>query len=316
MASRLTVVMYHYVRDLERSPFPRIKGLTLEKFRGQLAYLARHYTFVRIEEVLAALRGEARDFPQRAVLLTFDDGYSDHYRHVYPLLDARGIQGCFFPPVGALRGGAVLDVNKIQFSLAACEDVGEIAAHCLKRIEELHGEYDLEPPAHYLAAYAHATRMDDAQTIFVKRLLQRGLPEAARARIAAEIFRRFVTADEAAFAEELYLTPAQVRAMRRAGMYFGAHGVTHRWLDSLDEPGQREEISGSRELLTELGYGEGERVISYPSGGFNDITLKVVREAGFSAGFTVEVRVAEMGREAPLTIPRLDTVDLPYQENG
>ena len=41
MTNRCTIVMYHYVRELRRSRYPGIKGLSTEKFRGQLDYLAR-----------------------------------------------------------------------------------------------------------------------------------------------------------------------------------------------------------------------------------------------------------------------------------
>ena len=40
----LTIVMYHYVRDLRRSRFPGIKGLSLDAFEGQLEYLDHHQT--------------------------------------------------------------------------------------------------------------------------------------------------------------------------------------------------------------------------------------------------------------------------------
>ena len=35
----VTIVMYHYVRDLERSRFPAIKGLSLDRFWRQLRYI-------------------------------------------------------------------------------------------------------------------------------------------------------------------------------------------------------------------------------------------------------------------------------------
>lgn len=306
----LCVVMYHYVRDLARSRYPAIKGLDLARFRGQLTYLARHHHFVRIEDVLAACRGDA-ELPPRAVVLTFDDGYADCWRYVFPLLDERGIQGCFFPSVRPLRDRVVLDVNKIHFALAAAGDPGAIAEHCLTRIAAWRDEYGLAPPAHYEATLARSSRFDDASTLFVKRLLQRGLPEAARARLTDEIFRRFVTDDEAAFAEELYLSLDQVQTMRRAGMWIGAHGDTHRWLDSLPEAEQRAELIASTDLLRDLGYTAGEFVVAYPYGGSDGSTIAVARDLGYSLGFTVEVRTARIGRDDPLRLPRLDTVDLP-----
>jgi peptidoglycan/xylan/chitin deacetylase (PgdA/CDA1 family) len=311
----VTVVMYHYVRDLERSRYPRIKGLSLTKFRGQLRYLAQQHTFVRIQDLLAAVRGETA-LPARAALLTFDDGYSDHFRYVFPILDELGVQGCFFPPTRVLTERTVLDVNKIHFTLASCDHIDEIAAYCLRRVGELQAEFGLEPPEVYVARYRQASRLDDASTMFVKRLLQRGLPEAARARITAEIFRAHVTGDEAAFAEELYLCRDQVRTMIRHGMYFGSHGVQHRWFDDLDEGEQRQEMSGGLDMLREFGYHAGEFIVAYPYGGFNEATITIARELGHGLGFTTEVRAAQLERDDPLRLPRLDTVDLPYGDQG
>ena len=85
----ITIVMYHYVRNLRRSRFPGIKGLDLGLFRAQLSYMERHYTMIRMEDLIAALDG-GPSLPERAALLTFDDGFIDHFEFVYPLLDARG----------------------------------------------------------------------------------------------------------------------------------------------------------------------------------------------------------------------------------
>jgi len=50
----LTVVMYHYVRDLKHSRYPDIKGLDVSLFKDQIAYIKRHYTPVTMQEVIDA----------------------------------------------------------------------------------------------------------------------------------------------------------------------------------------------------------------------------------------------------------------------
>src|SRR5687767_5962186 len=115
---RVTLVMYHYVRDLRRSRYPGIKGLTIDAFRGQLAYLRKHYNFVSGAEVIAAIADGHRLAP-RAALLTFDDGYIDHFANVFPILDREQIPACFFPPAASVLEGRILDVNKIHFVLAS-----------------------------------------------------------------------------------------------------------------------------------------------------------------------------------------------------
>ena len=123
--SALTIVMYHYVRDLPRTRYPRIKGRTIEEFEGQLDYIQRHYTVTTTRAVIEASRG-GRPLPSNACLLTFDDGFLDHYTTVFPRLLARGLSGSFYPPAVVARGGRVLDVHKIHFILAATEDLSLI----------------------------------------------------------------------------------------------------------------------------------------------------------------------------------------------
>ena len=77
MSRPLTIVMYHYVRDLRHSRYPRIKGLDVADFVQQLAYLKRHYTIISGYDLIDIVtRGSP--LPSGAALLTFDDGYTDH----------------------------------------------------------------------------------------------------------------------------------------------------------------------------------------------------------------------------------------------
>src|SRR5690242_1598117 len=112
----LTIVRYEYVRDLQRSRFPRINALDLEQFRYQLGHIQSCHTVVTMEEVIWAVRGRA-DLPENAALLTFDDGFIDHYTSVFPLLEERGWQGCFFPSSQPILQHTVLDVHKLHFVL-------------------------------------------------------------------------------------------------------------------------------------------------------------------------------------------------------
>src|SRR4051812_43010280 len=110
----VTIVMYHYVRDLQRSRYPLIKARTEVDFVRQLDYIAANFTVVRAESVIAAAMGGPA-LPENAAWLTFDDGYRDHYDVVFPLLHARGWQGSFFAPASAVAERRLLDVNKVHF---------------------------------------------------------------------------------------------------------------------------------------------------------------------------------------------------------
>jgi peptidoglycan/xylan/chitin deacetylase (PgdA/CDA1 family) len=306
----LTIVMYHYVRDLERSRFPAIKGLTLERFRRQLDYIGSHYTPVTVEAVLASM-ATAERLPDNAVLLTFDDGYSDHFTNVFPLLDARRIQGCFFPPAQAVLEHRVLDVNKIQFVLASVPDAHALLDQVLAALPEFSPDHSLKTREAYLASITEQHRYDAHEVTVLKRLLQRELPEPVRAEIVRRLFAEHVTADEAAFADELYMSVEQIACLRRHGMHIGSHGYTHVWLNSISSEAQAEELARSLAFLGRFDVPRDNWTICYPYGGFNEALLEQLRPLHCRLGFTVEARVAQIGVDDPLALPRLDTNDLP-----
>jgi len=308
---RLTVVMYHFVRDLAHSRYPEIKGLSTEEFRGQVEYVRRHFAPIGVADLLAALRTPGEALPPRAILLTFDDGYRDHFDTVLPILAANGLSGCFFPPAKAVTEHEVLDVNKIHFILAAQPDKGRILASLFSQLDEGRAEFDLRTREDYERQLAHAGRYDPADVILIKRLLQRELPLALRVRITDALFREWVTDDEAAFSEELYMSVADLREMGGAGMWIGSHGYDHFWLDSLDAAGQQREVELSMDFLQSVGCDLEDWVIGYPYGAYSDSLLQILRAKRCQAGFTVEVRAADLDRDDPLTLPRLDTNDLP-----
>ena len=49
MKSEVTVVMYHYVRDLKNSRYPNIKGLDIEKFKKQINNLKKEFKHIIID---------------------------------------------------------------------------------------------------------------------------------------------------------------------------------------------------------------------------------------------------------------------------
>lgn len=308
---KITIVTYHYVRDLEHSRFPAIKGLSVERFCRQLDYIQTQYTPVAAEDLLEALSSRKKDLPPNPILLTFDDGYSDHFTNVFPLLDARGIQGCFFPPAQAVLEHKVLDVNKIHFVLAAVPDAGTLLEQIFSSLAEFRSEHALKTREAYLQALTGDYRYDTREVMVLKNLLQRELPRPVRAEIVRRLFAEHVTDDEVSFACELYMSVDQIACLRRHGMHIGSHGFTHYWLDHVSPDAQAVEIDQSLAFLGNLGIGKDEWTLSYPYGGFNDSLLQILRARQCQLGFAVEARIADLDVDDRLTLPRVDTNDLP-----
>jgi peptidoglycan/xylan/chitin deacetylase (PgdA/CDA1 family) len=310
MAHDVSIVMYHYIRDFQRTRFPKIKGLDVAGFRRQLDHLETQFNIVRMEEVIAATTGEP--LPERAALLTFDDGYAEHYDIVFPILHERGLQGAFFPPVAPVVDGTLLDVNRVHFILASVDDVAPLGRAIDEAVNEASAQSEVETVDSYRSQWAHANRFDDAETIYVKRMLQTALPEGLRSAVAASLFERFVTSDEAAFASELYLSADQARLMVDCGMHFGSHGRSHYWLNHIDDATRRSEIDGSLEFLRSIGMPVDDQwVMCYPFGGWDDALVALLRDRRCALGLTTRVATARIGHDDPLTLPRYDTNDFP-----
>lgn len=311
----LTIVMYHYVRDLANSRYPAIKGLSLEKFDGQMEYLARHYTMVTAQDVARAAAGEGR-LPRNACWLTFDDGFSDHYEYVLPRLTARGFKGSFFPVARSALEGRVLDVHKIHFVLASARDPGGVIADIRRLVAERASEIVLPTIESLYVASDAGVRLDPPEIIFIKRLLQRELPPDHRGPIVDALFAKYVSADEVAFGRELYMSLAQLRHMAAAGMDIGAHGDTHAWLNRLTSDEQEKEIGASCDFLSRV-YGRPARqwTMCYPFGGYDADTLHILPRYGCALGLTTKTDLVR-DLSHPLELERLDTIDLPMIGNA
>ena len=310
--SSVTIVMYHYVRELTRTRYPKIKGLDVREFSNQLDYLESEYNFVTVEQCIDAVYGTSKNFPKNALLLTFDDGYKEHYTEVFPILDARGIQGAFFPPVQAIMEHKVLDVNKIHFVLASTDNPSELVNIVNRKISELAREYSLEDPEFYQNKLSDSEhRYDPPEIIYLKRLLQRELPEEPRKIILDELFEKTVGIDEKTFAKELYMNPDQIKCMMRHGMFFGGHGYSHKWLNAMGAEEQEFEIEKTRDFLDALGVSTDNWVMCYPYGAYDDNLIKILKENNCAMGLATEVGVAELDIDHSFDLPRMDTNDFP-----
>lgn len=115
--SKLYISMYHYTRDIVHSRYPQIKGLDTNLFRQQIEYMKNNFNIVTMEQVIDAVEGKS-ELSEKALLLTFDDGYIDNYTFAFPILEEFGIQGSFFIPGKTFTTHQLLDVNKIHYILA------------------------------------------------------------------------------------------------------------------------------------------------------------------------------------------------------
>ncbi len=96
------ILMYHRISELPPDPDVYRLDLTIapEVFRAHMQYLHDEgYNTISLYQLSdALLRGTP--LPPKPVILTFDDGYIDHYVTVFPTLQEFGFVGTFFVITG------------------------------------------------------------------------------------------------------------------------------------------------------------------------------------------------------------------------
>lgn len=101
-SARVPILMYHYV-SLPPNPTDRLRvdlSVSPENFEAQLRWLADNgYQTMTLTDLYYHLAvGEA--LPEKPIILTFDDGYVDHYENAFPLLQRYDGVGTFFVLAG------------------------------------------------------------------------------------------------------------------------------------------------------------------------------------------------------------------------
>jgi peptidoglycan/xylan/chitin deacetylase (PgdA/CDA1 family) len=80
-ADNAVILLYHHVSVNT----PASTSVTPEVFEQHLQYLVDGYNVIPLEQAINRL-GKARPLPEKAVVITFDDGYRNIYDNAHPLL--------------------------------------------------------------------------------------------------------------------------------------------------------------------------------------------------------------------------------------
>ncbi len=315
MNNTLAIVMYHYIRDFKHSRYPQIKGLDVNLFEQQLQFLKKNYSIVSMQDVILAIENK-QELPSNSALLTFDDGYAEHFTIVYPMLRSLDIQGSFFLPAKTVLEHKVLDVNKIHFVLASGVKTQEILDLLRTKIQNNSKQYSLLSFDEYYKQYAVSSRFDSCEIIFVKRMLQTVLPEKLRNEIVDFMFVKFIGMEEEMFARELYMSLTQCKQLIRDGMHLGCHGYEHYWWDKLSNDALEIEIQMAKIFLSTIGCDMENWTACYPYGSVCENAIKILKREKCKLAFTTEVRFANLKKDLPHRLPRLDTNDFPPKSNN
>jgi peptidoglycan/xylan/chitin deacetylase (PgdA/CDA1 family) len=303
----LIVANYHYVRPSYDNPHPGIHGVTVDEFRAQLQRFAEVGIFVSAEDILAACDGTGT-LPDRAFVITFDDGLREQAEHARPVLDDLQIPAIFFVNTRPIEEERVCTVHKLHL-LRAFTPPGEVEEELARTSEELGIDIDLDavPMDRAVDQYPY----DERPHARLKYLLNFVLDREERTRLVDRVFERVWDPDEGEVSRELYMDPDQVRALDR-DHHIGTHGHDHLPMGQLRPNATEAQVHRSMDLLHRW-TGRDIVALSYPYGSrpaCGGQAPRIAEKAGIRFAFTME-RAGNANLDEPLMLARCANNDLP-----
>jgi peptidoglycan/xylan/chitin deacetylase (PgdA/CDA1 family) len=252
------VLMYHAC-DEDEGDFTR--GLSINTTPAQLAaqldFLRKYYQVIPLESLGGA------DFPERAVVITFDDGFRSVYQQALPLLKARNLPATCYLVTDRIADPSPIWINELNGFLRR------------------HGAVAKAVVARRLAISRFLS-----MPLFLQAILDRYDPEVV-AKLLAELRTTLaLTGDTPRSRDRLYLNRQEVEEMSRAGFSFGNHTGSHAVLSRLSEAACREEIRRARTVLSDLPRAIDS--LAYPFGRFDAATQQIAQELGYTTLMEVE----------------------------
>jgi peptidoglycan/xylan/chitin deacetylase (PgdA/CDA1 family) len=264
----LTVVVFHRVlpaSDPRAATALPDWTVTDSVFEQCLLFFKQHYNVIGLSRLAAAL--DQKPLPERALLITFDDGYSDNEEFALPLLRKHGLPAVLFLTTDFVgrRSRPWLDDFILQHQSGYFSDEDAQKVH---------------------AALCPASDRNLSVSDCLKELVARhsGLPEESADQICVQVLGKPLPRQTE---PSHMMTPAQAVKMRNGGIDLQAHGRTHVSLPRAEDLG-RELLEPRQTLPNLVGYDSEDDVyaLAFPFGDSSPEVIHRARSSGYRLLFT------------------------------
>lgn len=286
--ARLSILIFHRVLPTTDPLFPDEPDEN--RFDQMMNWVKSWFNVLPLDTAVSLL--QSGSLPERAAVITFDDGYADNRTVALPILKKHGLPATFFIATGFLDGGRMWNDTIIE--------AVRIASTPSLNLEKLG-----------LGRHANGSLAEKRGAI--KGIIDqiKYLPREQRSDLTETIARELgVVAPN-----NLMMTSQQVREMHDAGMQIGAHTINHPILARTGLAEAEHEIRTSKEHLESL-LDVPVTLFAYPNGKPGQDYLaehcRIVRDAGFQAAVstgwgsaTINTDVYQLPRFTPWDQGRL-----------
>jgi peptidoglycan/xylan/chitin deacetylase (PgdA/CDA1 family) len=288
--SQVAILMYHRVSPAVDWKY--LKPSSPDDFRKQIKYIAENFKILRLDQLVAMIRSKL-SLPERAAVITIDDGYKDIYEYAYPVLQEFNMPATIFLATGHLDNEQLFWWDQVAYIL------NQTTRRQLD-LEEL-GNYRLEDEDSRLRAIAS-----------IKKKLLR-LPDDRRILLIDKLSRICQVKIPRHLGREVLLSWEDVREMSRGGVDFGAHTVNHTILTRVPIERARDEIVESKTTL-EKRLNKRVTAFSYPNGDFDASIAELVARNGFTCAVSTGARRLISLADDVYALDRINIADDSYDK--
>jgi len=285
---RAIVLMYHKIGSPPSDPWDL--AVSPENFEAHLQILQENYNLVSTDELNVRL--QKNKIKNKSIAVTFDDGLLNNYELARPLLEKYHIPATFF----------ITDDNIGRQKLFWWDELEEIILHSENLPSEfrinffgedinfsLGGESKLTSELKYqhqtFIAYQPTTKRSQLYYDLWEICSPLTAPDQQK---IIDLIKEWA-GTEIVKGNDVCMTWDQVVDLSRSELFtIGGHTHSHPSLFDHDIDYQRQEIN-SNKLFLESKLGHKINSFAYPSGRFDDNSLKVIKESGYFGAYTTKL---------------------------
>jgi len=236
--------IFPYYHTVSNNNLNHIEGLfnykNEEEFIKDLDFLLSTYNVLNPNDLVECIQ-TGKSIPENSFVLSFDDGLSEVYHNIVPILNKKGITAVFFINNRYIDNTKLFYKHKISLIVQELKDATN--TEILKKIKDVLKKNDLD----------FGDPIKSVKSLFFKD------------QIILDELLSLIGVDEKEFLkiQKPYLTIEQLKAIKQQGHLIGGHTVNHYPMDKLSLDEQVIEIIDSVNWVKEH-LGEKKKLFSFP----------------------------------------------------
>jgi len=283
----LYILGYHRIADFSNSNYPYNKKLisaSPDDFDKQMQFLKNNFNVINFY-MLHNILSSGNKIPEKSIIITFDDGYSDNYYIAFDILKSHGLTAVLFVSTSFVENQEPFWFEKVTYI------INNTPPCCLE-----------------LGSGKYIFKLTDSNRNTIRNKLRKLLSHISnreRLNFLDEIDHQTqisIPLDDFNLARPLNWD--QVCEMSREGIEIGSHTKNHPYLENLNSDEIIDEIDESKRIIEEK---IGKEIISlaYPSGSYDENIISYLEKSNYFFGISNNYNATNFSEDLRYCLPRI-----------